>query len=221
MNKQDFEAYADLKKFNYQTSAAWSNEFNHFLSNNVNRLSSIKVLDYGCGDGKYFPFYIEKGLMSENVFGVEVAQKRIERCQAIGWTNAMCIQPGAPLSFESSMFDFVNFTEVIEHIPRKSIHGILSELKRVLKPGGVITVTTPNYPAKRFYDLRDAFLFGKWSRIKDDPTHVTFYNHSSLQKLLGLFFGKVEIKPYKDGFLYRKFKYKLFTHKIMAICSIE
>lgn len=47
-----------------------------------------------------------------------------------------------PLPYESNSFDLVTFVEVIEHI--ECCRRIIRESYRVLKPGGLLVVTTPN-----------------------------------------------------------------------------
>ncbi|MBL8113909.1 MAG: class I SAM-dependent methyltransferase [Acidobacteria bacterium] len=50
----------------------------------------------------------------------------------------------SPLPFDEATFDGVVFTEVLEHIATRDPVWILSELRRVLKPGGVVLFSTPN-----------------------------------------------------------------------------
>ncbi len=46
------------------------------------------------------------------------------------------------LPFDDSVFDKVYCSEVIEHIPEW--RGMLPEMRRVLRPGGLVVLTTPN-----------------------------------------------------------------------------
>lgn len=48
------------------------------------------------------------------------------------------------LPFEQDRFDAVIFTEVLEHIGITHPAGIIEEISRVLKPGGVLIFSTPN-----------------------------------------------------------------------------
>ncbi len=50
----------------------------------------------------------------------------------------------SPLPFGEATFDGVVFTEVLEHIATRDPVWVLSELRRVLKPGGVVLFSTPN-----------------------------------------------------------------------------
>ena len=70
--------------------------------------------------------------------------------------------------------------EVIEHIPAEDGKRVIGELRRVIKPSGVLLISTPNYPVKRFYDYCDAMFHRKWARLRDDPTHVILFNHERL-----------------------------------------
>lgn len=60
---------------------------------------------------------------------------------------------GPELPFEDNSKDAVIFFEVIEHIPENHIEELLQEFIRILRTGGIVVGSTPNYPVKRFYDL--------------------------------------------------------------------
>lgn len=49
-----------------------------------------------------------------------------------------------PLPYAGGAFDAVLFTEVLEHIAVKDPVSVLEELRRVLRPGGRLVLTTPN-----------------------------------------------------------------------------
>jgi 2-polyprenyl-3-methyl-5-hydroxy-6-metoxy-1,4-benzoquinol methylase len=219
INNQDFEAYANIKCFNYNIAETWMRLIDDIFKKSKRDICDIRILDYGCGDGKYYPCFINYGIPASNIYGVDVSRIRIERCKKIGWENVFSIDNDPILPFEDNYFDIVNIMEVIEHIPKQIINSCMKEISRVIDKSGVMILSTPNYPVKRFYDIVDVFLSKKWERLRDDPTHVTFYNSKKLKKLLNQYFFNVELYTYKEGFLFRKLGYKCLRHKIMVVCK--
>lgn len=218
-DNQDFEGYARLKPFNATVAEGWRAAFEEAMARTERPTTELRLLDFGCGDGKYFRFLIERGFDTANIHGVDVSRLRIERCRQQGWANARVLEPGADLPFESGTFDFVNFMEVIEHIPAAEGRHVVAELRRVLLPGGMLLISTPNYPIKRLYDLSAAVNLRKWSRVRDDPTHVTLFNHARMDALLRPHFSKIEARPFKQGFIYRRIARPFFLHKLFFLCQ--
>jgi ubiquinone/menaquinone biosynthesis C-methylase UbiE len=218
MSHQDFEKYADEKPFNYKVPEKFKANFDESIKKLGMPPASIKILDFGCGDGKHYNFFISSGLLPANIYGVEVSKKRIERCHSIGWQNAFFIESDK-LPFPNNEFDFINIAEVIEHIPAKDAEKIFLDLARVIKKTGSMIITTPNYPIKRLYDFCDAIGHRSSGRLRDDPTHVNFFSTKKLRKFLDRYFNQVNILPYKNGFLFDRCKNNFFMHKMLAICS--
>lgn len=88
------------------------------------------ALDISAGDGLSTKMLAERGW---RVFPTERRTKRP------GWVMADLL---SDLPFRSESFDLVMMLEVIEHLP--DIPHSLSEIARVLKPGGTAIITTPN-----------------------------------------------------------------------------
>jgi 2-polyprenyl-3-methyl-5-hydroxy-6-metoxy-1,4-benzoquinol methylase len=218
MDSQDFEAYAEFKPFNTNVAETWDAALCEAFRLVGEPLQEVRLLDYGCGDGKYFNHLISKGMQSANIYGLDISKTRVARCQQLGWINAGLIVPFKPLPFETGGFDIVNCMEVVEHIPAVEGVRIIAELRRVLRPGGVLLISTPNYPIKRFYDCCDAVFHGKWGRLRDDPTHVTRFNHERLNRLLSEYFQYVDPWPFKPGFLYKRIPRPFFLHKMFFLC---
>src|SRR5208282_6419691 len=76
----------------------------------------------------------------------------------------------------AASFDVVTLTDVIEHVPQPS--GLLSEIYRVLRPGGVLLIVTPNFGSLfvRLYGLK---AYGMWP-----DQHVIYFSRSSMTRLL-------------------------------------
>ncbi len=214
MAHRDFEEYAQQKLMRGPIAQKYIDFFkaNIDLSNN-----DLKVMDYGCGDGRYFSFFCQY-FKKDNIYGIEVSMKRVQRCKEIGFNNAIFLKALDKLPFTDNFFDFINFDQVIEHIPFSQINFYLEELMRVLKPGGKVILITPNYPVKRIYDLTNAIIKLDLKRPFDDPTHITKYNFNKLKNLLSCHFSDVHLRG-TGGFLYNIFKNERFHHKIIGLLT--
>lgn len=115
MTHQDFEKYALEKPMEGGVSENFKKIFFKYLNY---KKKNLKVLDSGCGDGKYFDF-LRSYFEQENIFGVEVSEKRIERCHKKGFFNAKYINKNERLPFNDSSFDLIISDQIIEHIPKK------------------------------------------------------------------------------------------------------
>ncbi|MDX9944967.1 MAG: class I SAM-dependent methyltransferase [Azonexus sp.] len=113
------------------------------LVERVITLPGLRVLDCGCGAGGYFPEFIRRGA---DVHGIEYLPEKVEKYLATGGDPSR-IQVGNidDMPFPDEAFDLVFMNEVIDHVPDEK--KALTEIRRVLKPGGLLVVFAPN----RFY----------------------------------------------------------------------
>lgn len=86
------------------------------------------VLDVGCGDKPYFPFFA--GSANEYV-GFDSAPG--PQVDVVGSSDS--------LPFDDARFDVVLSTQTLEHVPDPQ--GSAREMHRVLKPGGVLLLSVP------------------------------------------------------------------------------
>jgi ubiquinone/menaquinone biosynthesis C-methylase UbiE len=88
--------------------------------------------------------------------------------------------PDAPLPLEDSQFDLVLCAETLEHV--RDVQLFLSEIRRVLRPGGTLAVTTPAH--SRLTGLK---LLVRGFENGFDPLspHLRFFSKRSLARVLG------------------------------------
>lgn len=69
--------------------------------------------------------------------------ERLERFRALS-DNIMVHNLKKRLPFQDKSVDAVFFSHVLEHIDRQDAPGFLAEIKRVLKPGGIVRIVVPD-----------------------------------------------------------------------------
>lgn len=100
-----------------------------------------RVLDAGCGTG-YGAALIKQAGASE-VIAVDLSEAVIETARQ-GVPDGVRCEVGdlRSLTYEDNSFDLVICFEVIEHVEDQD--GVLDELSRVLDPGGILLISSPN-----------------------------------------------------------------------------
>ncbi|HEY3189164.1 MAG TPA: glycosyltransferase, partial [Solirubrobacteraceae bacterium] len=144
------------------------------------RQGARAVLDLGAGDGRWLAFFRRLLPPDALVVGCEISHLRARRIKEKGF-HVVVAQTEA-LPFREAAFDLVSLIEVIEHT--QSPAQSLSEIRRTLRRGGRLVLTTPNYPVKRLYDARAALRARSLGRLKDDPTHISPLGARRLARLL-------------------------------------
>ena len=140
-------------------------------------LPGDRVLDVGCGEGA---FCAELEAAGAHPVGVEVAEEVVARARARHpGLRFELVAPHGPLPFDDAGFDVVWASEVIEHVADTA--RWLSELRRVLKSGGRLLLTTP-------YHGRVKNILVALTRFEShfDPLgqHVRFFTRRSLRDTL-------------------------------------
>ena len=134
----------------------------------------LRVLDAGCGSG----YGSAQFAADVSVVGIDVAHDAVRHAvetyasPQIGFLQASC----DAMPFADGSFDLVVAFEVIEHLERWP--DLLSEAKRVLKPSGVLLVSTPN---KTYYAESRA-------DVGPNPYHVHEFEYEEFAAALGRYF---------------------------------
>ncbi len=101
--------------------------------------SSLKMLDIGCGQGHYLRDAIEEGI---NAYGIDISTYALENALA-EVKDRITFGSLTEIPFADEEFDVMTAFDVIEHIHPKDTSNMIEEIRRVLKPGGIIIITTP------------------------------------------------------------------------------
>jgi len=153
MTAIQFDAFADAYQRSVERSTGFTGrnlEFFHRRKiemlirlgrRHLGTLRSASVLDVGCGVG------ITDNMLRPHVgslHGVDVSAAMVEQA---GRRNPDCIYQaydGECLPFADSTFDLVMTICVVHHVPPHQWEAFTSELVRVTRPGGLVTIIEHN-----------------------------------------------------------------------------
>src|SRR5215210_3017936 len=136
-----------------------------------------RVLDLGCGAGRFVAALREAGA---DAVGVDVAEAALERARAVApEADLRLLEPDGSIPLEHGSVDLVWCSEVLEHVADAG--HLLLEARRVLRPSGRLLVTVP------FHGRVKAALVGALRfDAHFDPLgqHLRFFTRSSLARTL-------------------------------------
>jgi SAM-dependent methyltransferase len=92
-----------------------------------------RVLDVGCGRGRWLTFYKSRGA---DATGIDLSETAVAECLANGLTAV--VGDITSLAHEDGAFDLVNSITVLLHLPPDEQAAAARELERVTRPGGHI-----------------------------------------------------------------------------------
>jgi len=147
--------------------------------------SDRDVLEVGCNWG-----YGSHVLAAEarRVIGIDV------NAEAVACGNARFAQPNLelmvhdasqPFPFPSGSFDLVFSSEALEHIAHPA--ACVGEMRRVLRPGGILILKTPNLAYAR-----------RWHAL--NPYHLKVFLAEELRQLLQQNFAQVELQGFSEHY---------------------
>lgn len=126
-----------------------------------------KILDIGAGTGDFLMVAKQDGW---DITGLEPSQKagNIAKNKGVKLLDNLA-------EVKNHSIDVVTMWHVLEHVP--DVEEQISELKRIVKPGGTIIIAVPNYKSY------DAQYYGKYWAAYDVPRHLWHFSKKSIKVL--------------------------------------
>lgn len=112
-----------------------------YLGDHFGDVSSLKLLDLGCGVGTYETLL--NGHVG-SVTGIDVSEQSIEKARQNNPQNTYLSYDGRKLPFEDNSFDAVFAICVMHHVPVENWSGFVAEAMRVTRKGGAFAIFEHN-----------------------------------------------------------------------------
>ncbi|MCB0754155.1 MAG: class I SAM-dependent methyltransferase [Flavobacteriales bacterium] len=127
-----------------------------------------KLIDVGCGIGYFLEVAKRRGW---EIYGTEFTEEAVKICEKKGASMQLGVLN--PSNYEAESFDVVCSFEVIEHINNPLEE--LGNFNKLLRKGGLVYCTTPNFNAVERYQLG-----ADWN-VLGYPEHLSYYNPKTLK----------------------------------------
>ena len=163
----------------YEVDKMVMNNFYNYYLDQLKQLSenqSPKLFDIGAATGHFLILASRKGILGE---GIEISESIINYAKSLnrpvffgesGNLNNIFLEQ------KMNYYDIITMWDSIEHL--SDLNRSFFEIKKLLKPGGLLLVATPNVGSwwSRF--------FGKNWHSYLPPEHTLFFNHRNIKKFL-------------------------------------
>jgi 2-polyprenyl-3-methyl-5-hydroxy-6-metoxy-1,4-benzoquinol methylase len=139
------------------------------------------VLDYGCGPG----FLIEHLLtLNARITAIDTSQDALDfvnkKFQGLErWVEAIRV-PSPPAPFADGTFDVVICVELLEHLLDSMLPAVVKEIHRLLKPGGLALISTPNDEDLTRSQILCPFCRTEFHKVQ----HLRSFSEKSMRQLL-------------------------------------
>ena len=173
------------------------NNLDSFIQKEVNSFpKDSHILDAGCGLSAWTTNALRKKFI---ISGVDGEPDAISACKILYKNQDYQIGDLYNLKYKNNTFDAIVMREVIEHFifPEKAV----KEIYRILKPGGKIIITTPNYDSLLLHFIENTYnrFFGGTCKPYKHEVHPSKFKPSSLTKLINKYFTSVKLSTIDMG----------------------
>jgi len=109
-----------------------------FLKNHID-VKRKKILDAGCGEGRFSKYFIDSGA---NITSMDFSEEYIHLNEKNIPNGKFTVGSVTNIPFPSNTFDYIFTVDVLQHVP--NLKKALQEFQRVLKKNGTLIIVDKN-----------------------------------------------------------------------------
>ena len=185
------ERFVDTMASEYLERTPWTELRLEAVRSLVEPQAGEHVLDLGCAAGAISHYLSTLGC---DTVGVDAEPRAIEKAQKLFPDLQFQLGNVARLPFEEASFDKAVAADLVEHLDDETFGAMLREAHRVLRPGGTLSIYTPNpkHPIERLkaHDLL----------LARNPTHIGLRDAATLERMLGEAGFTVDLSDWRPSF---------------------
>jgi len=180
----EYEKEYFFESYKKQYGKTYLEDFENIKEAGMRRVKIIKklicknsqnqsLLDIGCAYGPFLSAAKEQGFIPTGIEPAEDAALYVQ--QKLGFPVIHAVFPPDTSGF-TSPFDVITLWYVIEHF--KDCASVLAEIKKILKPGGILAFSTPSYSGISGRKNLKTFL------LNSPADHYTVWSPDMVKKAL-------------------------------------
>jgi 2-polyprenyl-3-methyl-5-hydroxy-6-metoxy-1,4-benzoquinol methylase len=176
-DKERFQKYHDTF---YQDLHGWrdyeltSEGFAEWYYDCLPTEKKARILDIGCGDGKFLYFLQRRGYTS--IEGLELSSRQAEEARKHVECPIHVVEDSAAFLLDHpSTYQTITMNDVLEHVPKDETVSLLRGVLKALEPDGNIVVNVPQVSGF-------TSIFCRYN----DFTHEAIFTEMSLKQVLSL-----------------------------------
>lgn len=134
-----YVSFEDVHRGSTEQIQSGLNDYQAVIDGLVHR--HVPALDLGCGRGEWLQWLRERGIPAK---GIDSNAVMVRLCQEQGLAVEVCDVLSALQAQPTHSLSMVSSFHVIEHLPFDVLFAMVQEIHRVLVPGGLMILETPN-----------------------------------------------------------------------------
>jgi len=141
MTTQFYRAFEDRYRGSREVIKSRLRTYQPFLGALLARYPGAPALDLGCGRGEWLELLTEQGFRAR---GIDLDAGMLAACLERGLDASHADALAALSALPDASMAMVSAFHLVEHIPFETVRALVAEALRVLMPGGLLILETPN-----------------------------------------------------------------------------